>query len=453
MKKFLFFYTLLFFILTLNSLFADSDFHETGQIDIGMHCSYLTLSPDGKNLFIVNDLEVGQNSDNKGSIFVYNTEDNTHKGTIDLDAGIPFQIDISPDNKFAYLAVSKRSGNLRTSGANRVDIIDLQSYRIIKSIFTGGSEYGPIGLKTTPDGSKVIVSHRGSNIVFIINTSTNEIIKSISLNRRSTPIDLDVTPDSNRAYVANRYNSTVSLIDIKSNKLLTNISLSLPKSGSTTSIKITANGKFAYVTYSESNSIAVVDTNPESVTYNKQIKVIRTTGGKLGSVAILDDKLILVADRENDEIVAIDINPNSINYHKEIDRIEINGENPYDIIIQELPFAVAYASTSSTISIIDYFFNHCTDTDSDGVIDQWDKCPETPLNSYVNRYGCPENDNSAIAGRITIKGHPLNNGTATLIQSGELFQKSSLDNNGYFKFNRVSEDKSINIMIRRSVEE
>jgi len=30
-----------------------------------------------------------------------------------------------------------------------------------------------------------------------------------------------------------------------------------------------------------------------------------------------------------------------------------------------------------------------TDSDGDGVHDQWDNCPNTPLNSYVNKYGCP----------------------------------------------------------------
>jgi len=93
-----------------------------------------------------------------------------------------------------------------------------------------------------------------------------------------------------------------------------------------------------------------------------------------------------------------------------------------------------------------------TDGDNDGVIDQWDQCPNTPENSYVNKNGCSYSDNSALSGRIYKKGHPLTQGSATLIQSGELFQKTSLDNNGYFKFDRVNEDQSINIMIRRPIE-
>jgi len=96
--------------------------------------------------------------------------------------------------------------------------------------------------------------------------------------------------------------------------------------------------------------------------------------------------------------------------------------------------------------------NECIDSDVDGVIDPWDYCPETPLNSYVNSNGCPLIDNSALSGRISIKGQPLTQGTATLFQSGELFQKSPLDENGCFKFDSVSEKKSINLMIRRPIE-
>jgi len=92
------------------------------------------------------------------------------------------------------------------------------------------------------------------------------------------------------------------------------------------------------------------------------------------------------------------------------------------------------------------------DSDNDGVIDQWDSCPETPLNSYVNSIGCPLLNKSALSGQVLIKGKPLTKGSATLFQSGELFQKSPIDNNGWYQFESVADKKSINIMIRKPVE-
>ena len=95
--------------------------------------------------------------------------------------------------------------------------------------------------------------------------------------------------------------------------------------------------------------------------------------------------------------------------------------------------------------------NSVVDSDSDGVIDQWDHCPNTPINSYVNRKGCPANDNSVVSGKISIKGQPLTQGTATLLQSGEIFQKSTFDN-GAFNFDRIAEDKSMTIIIRKTID-
>jgi hypothetical protein len=33
----------------------------------------------------------------------------------------------------------------------------------------------------------------------------------------------------------------------------------------------------------------------------------------------------------------------------------------------------------------------CTDSDSDGVPDSWDTCPDTPINSAVDSNGCVKN--------------------------------------------------------------
>jgi len=90
-----------------------------------------------------------------------------------------------------------------------------------------------------------------------------------------------------------------------------------------------------------------------------------------------------------------------------------------------------------------------SDSDDDGVIDQWDRCPNTPIGLYTNKYGChKDNNNFAISGQIIIKDQPINNGTAMLIQSGELHQNSSLDN-GFFGFSNVNEEKPFSVIIRK----
>lgn len=45
------------------------------------------------------------------------------------------------------------------------------------------------------------------------------------------------------------------------------------------------------------------------------------------------------------------------------------------------------------------------DTDNDGVIDQWDTCPNTPTGSYVNNKGCPGTNTN---GSCLVLGSDLN---------------------------------------------
>ncbi len=55
---------------------------------------------------------------------------------------------------------------------------------------------------------------------------------------------------------------------------------------------------------------------------------------------------------------------------------------------------ISYACEGTNAFVFDHlvFYNDVcskTDTDLDGVVDEWDECPDTPPNSYVNSKGCP----------------------------------------------------------------
>jgi len=107
--------------------------------------------------------------------------------------------------------------------------------------------------------------------------------------------------------------------------------------------------------------------------------------------------------------------------------------------------------TSISINIVN-LNSSCSleDDDSDGVVNEWDKCDNTQEGLYTDKNGCPYNDNNAVSGRISMKGKPVTKGKAMLIQSGEIHQNSPLDSNGGFKFNSVDEEKSFSVIIRRT---
>jgi len=89
------------------------------------------------------------------------------------------------------------------------------------------------------------------------------------------------------------------------------------------------------------------------------------------------------------------------------------------------------------------------DHDKDGVIDLWDKCPNTPKNRYTDKQGCSFGDNhSDIYGYIQMKNDQSLEGSASLIQFGEYHQKVQIEDNGFFKFSTVNKDKPFSIFIR-----
>jgi len=73
---------------------------------------------------------------------------------------------------------------------------------------------------------------------------------------------------------------------------------------------------------------------------------------------------------------------------------EIGGSNRFDRIVLDL----VKGSSSNTSGGPEYFDNlvfntirttcERIDSDNDGVIDDWDECPDTLINSCVNRHGC-----------------------------------------------------------------
>jgi len=93
-----------------------------------------------------------------------------------------------------------------------------------------------------------------------------------------------------------------------------------------------------------------------------------------------------------------------------------------------------------------------SDLDQDGVIDIWDKCPNTAINNFTDKHGCSIESNSAVSGFISMEGSPIAKGKAMLIQSGELHQEAILNSAGQYKFDRVNKDKPFSVILRKTVD-
>ena len=214
------------------------------DIKVGSSPSGLALSPDGNRLYVANT--------GSGTVSVITTD--TYK-LIDTNTGAsgiqsisvgssPSALTLTPDGKRLYVA---------NSSDNTVSVIDTSTNRLIdtnpnvtgtQSIAVGSS---PSALASGPDG-RLYVANTGSNTVSVINTSYS-VTNTIAVG--SQPASVALGADG-RLYVANTGSSTVSVIDTATNTVIdTNPNTlgnnAIPVGPSPTSVALSPDGGLAYV--------------------------------------------------------------------------------------------------------------------------------------------------------------------------------------------------------------
>lgn len=101
---------------------------------------------------------------------------------------VPYQIAITPDDKFAYVSCRK---------SNDVRVFDILNRQFILNIPTG---LNPLALEVSPDGRWCYVPNQGSNSITVIDLTNNTVVKTIS-NVGAQPHKIDFTADGHYAYV------------------------------------------------------------------------------------------------------------------------------------------------------------------------------------------------------------------------------------------------------------
>ncbi|MCA9731093.1 beta-propeller fold lactonase family protein [candidate division KSB1 bacterium] len=103
------------------------------------------------------------------------------------------------------------------ANSGTVSVIDLASKQQIKSIVVG---LHPSGMVLSPDSSQLFVACTNSDIVAVINTSTDEVMEEISVHPQtdlpfgSAPNAMAISPDGNYLYVANGTDNAVCVVQI-----------------------------------------------------------------------------------------------------------------------------------------------------------------------------------------------------------------------------------------------
>lgn len=188
--------------LAVPDLIALNERAESGSTKSPAYLSGLTLSPDGKTLYVTNLTN--------DAIYSLSLPDGTikvKKQTATNDR--PGSLCLSPDGKTLYVTLW---GNVQVLALN-AETLETEK------TFTVGSH--PNAMAITKDAKRLFVSCGNSDAVYVLDTATGQLIERIMMSLTpdspagATPSHLALSPDEKSLFVANSDNNAVAVVEIE----------------------------------------------------------------------------------------------------------------------------------------------------------------------------------------------------------------------------------------------
>jgi YVTN family beta-propeller protein len=248
-----------------------------------------------------------------GTVSVVDTQ--SRKVTHTIPIGISYEIEVTPDGKEVYVV-----------GNKAVFVIDTKTHEISKTISIGDSIFV---IAMTPDGKQAYVSTMDG--VLVIDMETHAVTHTITLregNPHHMPSEVAITPDGKQVYVDNM--GSILIIDTATKKLIKSIPTG--ENVDVDWIVFTLDGKKAYAIRNHLKSeppryeIAVIDTKVRQV-----IRNIEVAGHPYGMDITSDGKQIYITDVAKDLIMVMDTQTDTISSTIPV------GDHPVQVVIAPSP--------------------------------------------------------------------------------------------------------------------
>jgi len=254
----------------------------TDTIKVGRQPRGILLSPDQSRLYIC--------ASSDDTIQVFDTA--TKKLLHNLPSGEdPETFALSPDGKLMYVS---------NENSNGVTVIDVEKRRVAAQ-FDVGVE--PEGMAVSPDGKTAINTSETTSMVHWIDTATNTVVDNTTVGQR--PRVAVFSKDGATLWVSSEIGGSVSIIDVATRKLVHTITFAVkgvPKDKvQPVGIRLSADGKLAFVALGPANHVAVVDPQTFEVKsyilvgqrvwqmgFTPDEKQLYTTNGVSGDVTVID---------------------------------------------------------------------------------------------------------------------------------------------------------------------
>lgn len=231
----------------------------------------------------------------------------TVSGYVDLD-GSPTGIGVSADESRVYVLGADEATGLGSVTTVDPSLLSLTGASLGAVLATTQVGQGGSAIGVDPTG-RVYVANAEDDTISVINPATNNLVTTIAVGGRPTAIAFGPGPNGNSsyAYVANFLSNSVSVIDTNPdspqfNTVVANITVGGEPSG----ITVSPDGKHVYVSQSYTSSVAVIDTATNTVTTR-----LATTadGGPTAVVAAADNAHVYVTHLYNSTITNLAVTP------------------------------------------------------------------------------------------------------------------------------------------------
>lgn len=174
-------------------------------IPVGKFPHGIRISPDSKQAYVANL--------KGGTVSVIDTVSQKEVAQVPAGKG-PAQVGFTPDGQLVFVSLSEE---------NAVAVIDPATRKVIRKVAVGTV---PIQLYVTPDSRTLLVANQGTrnkpgSTVSIIDLESFKVAKTVATGAGSHGVVVD--REGRYAYVTNTYANSVSVLDVKERKVVTTV--------------------------------------------------------------------------------------------------------------------------------------------------------------------------------------------------------------------------------------
>ncbi len=181
-----------------------------------------------------------------------------------------------------------------------VTVVDVDKEEVLAQIDVGVE---PEGMAVSPDGKWAVNTSETTNMLHWIDTATNELVDNTLVDQR--PRHVEFTKDSKILWASSEIGGTVAVVDVESRQIIKTLGFKIkgihPDKVQPVGIKLSSDGKYAFVALGPANHIAVVDAKTFEVldyllvgkrvwhmAFNTDESRLLTTNGVSGDVSVID---------------------------------------------------------------------------------------------------------------------------------------------------------------------